>query len=61
MWFTLLSYAKGDIITGLRSRLDIISDEAEGQAALAANSNIEASEDASAGKPIHQLVIHELR
>ncbi|XP_072976771.1 uncharacterized protein [Typha angustifolia] len=52
-----ISNIKADIITSLRSRLDIIAEEVEGQEARAS----EECADASAEKSIHQLILHELR
>ncbi|KAJ0963823.1 hypothetical protein J5N97_028945 [Dioscorea zingiberensis] len=57
-----ISDLQGDIINSLRSRLDIISDEAEGNSNLMASSGREeASSEISAEKPFHRLMLHELR
>ncbi|KAM0945164.1 hypothetical protein DsansV1_C10g0099791 [Dioscorea sansibarensis] len=57
-----ISDLQGDIINSLRSRLDIISDGADGDVDLTTISGTEeVSTEISAKKPFHQLILHELR
>ncbi|KAK4280007.1 hypothetical protein QN277_011692 [Acacia crassicarpa] len=52
---------KGDIITSLQSRLDIICDEAEGDSASNIDDSGEASNEISTEKPVAKLVLQLLR
>ncbi|XP_020112799.1 protein odr-4 homolog [Ananas comosus] len=54
-----ISDLKGDIITSLRCRLDIIADEAE--VASSASDAVADQEGAPAEKPVQEIVLHELR
>lgn len=56
-----VSDLKGDIISSLRSRLDIISDEADDKADLTSNYGGELTGDVSAEKGVHLLNLRELR
>ncbi|KAA8538220.1 hypothetical protein F0562_027957 [Nyssa sinensis] len=56
-----LADIKGDIITSLQSRLDIICDEADGESGLTIDGGSEASNEISTGKPIPQLDLQLLR
>lgn len=52
---------QGDIISSLRNRLDIISDEADDKADLTSNYGGELTGDVSAEKAVHLLNLRELR
>ncbi|GKV19930.1 hypothetical protein SLEP1_g30126 [Rubroshorea leprosula] len=52
---------KGDIIRSLRSRLDILCDEADGHLSPSDDGNREASDETLRKKPVPQLVLHSLR
>ncbi|XP_057434874.1 uncharacterized protein LOC130727687 [Lotus japonicus] len=52
---------KGDIITSLQSRLDIISDEADGDSGNNYDVERQVSDDIPAEKPVSQLVLQLLR
>ncbi|KAJ7958880.1 protein odr-4-like [Quillaja saponaria] len=52
---------KGDIITSLRSRLDIICDEIDGDSDASIVVGKEGSNEISTDKPVSQLVLHLLR
>ncbi|XP_018848697.2 protein odr-4 homolog [Juglans regia] len=56
-----VSDIKGDIITSLQSRLDIICDEAYGDVWPKDDISPEASDGTSTDKPVSQLVLHLLR
>ncbi|ONK79697.1 uncharacterized protein A4U43_C01F9120 [Asparagus officinalis] len=52
---------KGDIVSSMRSRLDIICDDAEDKVTMASDHVGESTGDTLAGKAIHQLNLQELR
>ncbi|WOK94850.1 hypothetical protein Cni_G03555 [Canna indica] len=56
-----ISDLKCDIISSLRSRLDINSDETEEEAALCSDGGMEASRDVLVEKSIHGLTLNELQ
>ncbi|KAJ6851705.1 protein odr-4-like protein [Iris pallida] len=54
-----VSDIKADILKSLRSRLDIVCDEAEDKVELTSKIDMDASDDAN--KSIHQIILHQLR
>ncbi|KAH0448196.1 hypothetical protein IEQ34_021996 [Dendrobium chrysotoxum] len=56
-----ISDLKNDIINSLKSRLDILLDEVEDTLDMASNDLGKACGEIVTGKPIHQLLLHELR
>lgn len=56
-----LADIKGDIITSLQSRLDIICDEADGDLGQTIDGGREVSDEIATGKLVPQLALHLLR
>ncbi|KAI8548492.1 hypothetical protein RHMOL_Rhmol07G0277600 [Rhododendron molle] len=55
-----LADIKGDIITGLQSRLDVLWDESDGESGLAVDHGKEGSDELSTEAPFLQLNLHSL-
>ncbi|KAE9458828.1 hypothetical protein C3L33_09271, partial [Rhododendron williamsianum] len=56
-----LANIKGDIITSLQSRLDVLWDESDGESGLAVDHEKEGSDELSTEAPFLQLNLHSLR
>ncbi|XP_020577652.1 protein odr-4 homolog [Phalaenopsis equestris] len=56
-----ISDLKNDIINSLKGRLDLVFEEGEGTLDMASNDLGKESDEMVSGKPIHQLILHELR
>lgn len=56
-----LADIKGDIITSLQSRLDVLCDESDGESGITVDNEKEGSDDLSTEAPFLQLNLHSLR